>query len=178
MWTLLCYKHPFITKGGKKILTRLLNFISCVTTTKKINDWWMFSFLFIGISRVLLGNQYLHKTANGDIQLFDAATGTSSVILSNTTLVCWLIFNICRLGEGIKFNILFYTFLWNQCLICSLCTLLTGQVQSNHSYIVPWPKVCSSAVQLYKGTNRLQFSENETGKWRFGNNWARRWSWK
>uniref|UniRef100_A0A8C3CYS8 Dipeptidyl peptidase 4 n=1 Tax=Cairina moschata TaxID=8855 RepID=A0A8C3CYS8_CAIMO len=32
------------------------------------------------------GNQYLHKTANGDIQLFDAATGTSSVILSNTTL--------------------------------------------------------------------------------------------
>uniref|UniRef100_A0A8B9E333 Dipeptidyl peptidase 4 n=1 Tax=Anser cygnoides TaxID=8845 RepID=A0A8B9E333_ANSCY len=32
------------------------------------------------------GNQYLHKTANGDIRLFDAATGTSSIVLSNTTL--------------------------------------------------------------------------------------------
>ncbi|GAB0191522.1 dipeptidyl peptidase 4 [Grus japonensis] len=32
------------------------------------------------------GNQYLHKTANGDILRFDVDTGTSSVILANTTL--------------------------------------------------------------------------------------------
>ncbi|NXN69773.1 DPP4 peptidase, partial [Himantopus himantopus] len=32
------------------------------------------------------GNEYLHKTANGDILRIDAGTGTSSVILANTTL--------------------------------------------------------------------------------------------
>ncbi|XP_010286806.1 PREDICTED: dipeptidyl peptidase 4, partial [Phaethon lepturus] len=32
------------------------------------------------------GNQYLHKTANGDVLRIDAGTGTSSVILANTTL--------------------------------------------------------------------------------------------
>ncbi|XP_009892953.1 PREDICTED: dipeptidyl peptidase 4 [Charadrius vociferus] len=32
------------------------------------------------------GNQYVHKSANGDILRIDAGTGTSSVILANTTL--------------------------------------------------------------------------------------------
>lgn len=39
-------------------------------------------------SLVLLGNQYLHKTDNGDILCINADTGTPSVILANTTLVC------------------------------------------------------------------------------------------
>uniref|UniRef100_A0A8B9NAF5 Dipeptidyl peptidase 4 low complexity region domain-containing protein n=1 Tax=Accipiter nisus TaxID=211598 RepID=A0A8B9NAF5_9AVES len=33
------------------------------------------------------GNQYLHKTADGNILRINADTGTSSVILSNATLV-------------------------------------------------------------------------------------------
>lgn len=32
------------------------------------------------------GNQYLHETSNGNILRFDAETGTSSVVLLNTTI--------------------------------------------------------------------------------------------
>lgn len=39
-------------------------------------------------SLALLGNQYLHETSNGNILRFDAETGTSSVVLLNTTIVC------------------------------------------------------------------------------------------
>uniref|UniRef100_A0A8B9E335 Dipeptidyl peptidase 4 n=1 Tax=Anser cygnoides TaxID=8845 RepID=A0A8B9E335_ANSCY len=81
------------------------------------------------------GNQYLHKTANGDIRLFDAATGTSSIVLSNTTLVCWLIFNICRLWGRHSYTASYYIYDFNT------SSILDETPLHNNTQYISWSPV-------------------------------------
>lgn len=112
--------------------------------------------LFVVISVVLLGNQYLHKTDNGDILRISADNGTSSLVLANTTLVCWLICNICRNWKRYWISCFALHSPWNQCLICCFCPSFVDRISTRQAQLrcllTKSLLFCDTAIQRYKCT--------------------------
>lgn len=140
--------------------------------------------LFVVISVVLLGNQYLHKTDNGDILRISADSGTSSVVLANTTLVCWLICNICRNWKRYWISCFALHIPWNQCLICCFCPSFVDRISTRQAQLccllTKSLLFCDTAIQRYKctlhprmklenkglgATERLREHEGNAGGW-------------
>lgn len=133
------------------------------------SNWWAFYllFFFFVISVVLLGNQYLHKTDNGNILCISADNGTSSVILANTTLVCWLIRNICRHWERYWISYFVLPSFWNQCLMCFFCPSFVDRIGTRqaqlHCLLTKSLLFCDTAIQRYKCTLHLRMKLENKG---------------
>ncbi|KAF1609368.1 UNVERIFIED_CONTAM: Dipeptidyl peptidase 4, partial [Eudyptes robustus] len=95
------------------------------------------------------GNQYLHKTANGDILRINAETGTSSVILANTTLDKYKATTVI-LSPDQKFALLQYSYtkLWRHSYTASYhiydfnsSSLLDDGLLPNNTQYISWSPV-------------------------------------
>uniref|UniRef100_A0A8C0EZN3 Dipeptidyl peptidase 4 n=1 Tax=Bubo bubo TaxID=30461 RepID=A0A8C0EZN3_BUBBB len=95
------------------------------------------------------GNQYLHKTAGGDILRINAGTGTSSVILANTTLDKYKATTVI-LSPDQKFALLQYSYtkLWRHSYTASYhiydfnsSSILDGRLLHNDTQYISWSPV-------------------------------------
>ncbi|KAF1466642.1 Dipeptidyl peptidase 4, partial [Spheniscus demersus] len=95
------------------------------------------------------GNQYLHKTANGDILCINVETGTSSVILANTTLDKYKATTVI-LSPDQKFALLQYSYtkLWRHSYTASYhiydfnsSSLLGDGLLPNNTQYISWSPV-------------------------------------
>ncbi|NXV25960.1 DPP4 peptidase, partial [Rissa tridactyla] len=95
------------------------------------------------------GNQYLHKTANGDVLRVDAATGTSSVVLANTTLDKYKATTVI-LSPDQKFALLQYSYtkLWRHSYTASYhiydfssSSILDDGLLPNDTQYISWSPV-------------------------------------
>uniref|UniRef100_A0A8C8AJF0 Dipeptidyl peptidase 4 n=1 Tax=Otus sunia TaxID=257818 RepID=A0A8C8AJF0_9STRI len=95
------------------------------------------------------GNQYLHKTADGDILRINAGTGTSSVILANTTLDKYKATTVI-LSPDQKFALLQYSYtkLWRHSYTASYhiydfnsSSILDGRLLHNDTQYISWSPV-------------------------------------
>ncbi|KAM6129572.1 dipeptidyl peptidase 4 [Pterocles gutturalis] len=95
------------------------------------------------------GNQYLHKTANGNILRFNADTGTSSVILANTTLDKYKATTVI-LSPDQKFALLQYSYtkLWRHSYTASYhiydfdsSSILDDGLLPNDTQYISWSPV-------------------------------------
>ncbi|KAM9380238.1 dipeptidyl peptidase 4 [Phaethornis superciliosus] len=92
------------------------------------------------------GNQYLHKAANGDILRIDAETGTSSVVLANTTLEKYKT-TTAILSPDQKFALLQYSYtkLWRHSYTASYhiydfssSSILDDRLLHNDTQYISW----------------------------------------
>uniref|UniRef100_A0A663MU92 Dipeptidyl peptidase 4 n=1 Tax=Athene cunicularia TaxID=194338 RepID=A0A663MU92_ATHCN len=95
------------------------------------------------------GNQYLHKTADGNILRINADTGTSSVILANTTLDKYKATTVI-LSPDQKFALLQYSYtkLWRHSYTASYhiydfnsSSILDGRLLHNDTQYISWSPV-------------------------------------
>ncbi|KAM9235833.1 dipeptidyl peptidase 4-like [Leptosomus discolor] len=95
------------------------------------------------------GNQYLHKTADGDILRINADTGTSSVVLANTTLDKYKATTVI-LSPDQKFALLQYSYtkLWRHSYTASYhvydfssSSILDGRLLHNNTQYISWSPV-------------------------------------
>ncbi|NXC20821.1 DPP4 peptidase, partial [Corythaeola cristata] len=95
------------------------------------------------------GNQYLHEATNGDILLVNADTGTSSVILANTTLDQYKA-TTTVLSPDLKFALLRYSYtkLWRYSYTASYyiydfnsSSILDGGLLPNDTQYISWSPV-------------------------------------
>uniref|UniRef100_A0A8B9PGT9 Dipeptidyl peptidase 4 n=1 Tax=Apteryx owenii TaxID=8824 RepID=A0A8B9PGT9_APTOW len=95
------------------------------------------------------GNQYLHKTANGDIRRFEADSGTSSEVLSNTTLDKYKATTVL-LSPDQKFALLQYSYtkLWRHSYTASYhiydfntSSILDSRLLPNDTQYISWSPV-------------------------------------
>uniref|UniRef100_A0A8C3JGQ1 Dipeptidyl peptidase 4 n=1 Tax=Calidris pygmaea TaxID=425635 RepID=A0A8C3JGQ1_9CHAR len=102
MWKVLTENEILIlyTPDPRKTYT-LQNYLNNDYKYKTYNLQW------------ISGNQYLHKAADGNILRIDAETGTSSLVLANTTLVRYLIYNTCRCWERHSYTASYYIYDFN-----------------------------------------------------------------
>ncbi|NXA32846.1 DPP4 peptidase, partial [Eudromia elegans] len=95
------------------------------------------------------GNQYLHKTANGDFWRFDADSGTSSEVLSNTTVDKYKATAVL-LSPDQKYALLQYNYakLWRHSYTASYyiydfstSSVLAGHLLPNNTQCISWSPV-------------------------------------
>ncbi|KAM6307128.1 dipeptidyl peptidase 4 [Aegotheles albertisi] len=115
------------------------------------------------------GNQYLHKTANGDILRVDAATGTSSVILANTTLDKYKATTVI-LSPDQKFALLQYSYtkLWRHSYTASYHiydfdsgSILDGRLLHNDTQYISWSPVGQKLAYVWNNNVYIKASPTE-----------------
>ncbi|XP_075009993.1 dipeptidyl peptidase 4-like [Calonectris borealis] len=112
------------------------------------------------------GNQYLHKTANGDILRINADTGTSSVILANTTLDKYKATTVI-LSPDQKFALLQYSYtkLWRHSYTASYhiydfnsSSILDDGLLPNDTQYISWSPVGHKLAYVWKNNVYIKAS--------------------
>ncbi|NXE81899.1 DPP4 peptidase, partial [Cochlearius cochlearius] len=112
------------------------------------------------------GNQYLHKAANGDVLRFNADTGTSSVILTNTTLDASKATTVI-LSSDQKFALLQYSYtkLWRHSYTASYriydfnsSSVLADGVLPNDTQYISWSPVGHKLAYVWKNNVYIKAS--------------------
>ncbi|KAM6397630.1 dipeptidyl peptidase 4 [Pluvialis apricaria] len=115
------------------------------------------------------GNQYLHKTANGDILRIDAGTGTSSVILANTTLDKYNATTVI-LSPDQKFALLQYNYtkLWRHSYTASYhiydfntSSILDDRLLPNDIQYISWSPVGHKLAYVWNNNVYVKASPTE-----------------
>ncbi|NXV47785.1 DPP4 peptidase, partial [Uria aalge] len=115
------------------------------------------------------GNQYLHKTANGDILRVDAATGTSSVLLANTTLDKYNATTVI-LSPDQKFALLQYNYtkLWRHSYTASYhiydfssSSILADRRLPNDTQYISWSPVGHKLAFVWQNNVYIKASPTE-----------------
>nr|XP_009674539.1 PREDICTED: dipeptidyl peptidase 4 [Struthio camelus australis] len=112
------------------------------------------------------GNQYLHKTADGDIRRFDADSGTSSEVLANTTLDKYKATTVL-LSPDQKFALLQYSYtkLWRHSYTASYhiydfntSSILDDRLLPNDTQYISWSPVGHKLVYVWNNNIYIKAS--------------------